>query len=291
MKLADKAKIHMRSSITTTFRMLSSNWKTYFSSSSSSSWTKSPTWWSSSSWDHQWQEWHSREGKTKNGGISDNTDTAKVPHRQVQGDLYGDVRASSPESRIPFVRFSDLFVLSGSLRVQTVATAMNATGVHRKTPHRTQRRALFLIAHACARQMLSHVLLKGLTICFCASRIILSLVMSLLNVPSTPFPPTFSSPTASLTPPYCLSQATDGKIRVNSCATPLWGGPSGHLADPIPNTSEATAQLPEPLNFHHQLDRQHALPTLLEHFSVAFNDPFEFQRQVTQRNRQPLFSV
>ena len=36
---------------------LSFNWKTYFSSSSSSTWTESQTLWSSSSWDHQWQEW------------------------------------------------------------------------------------------------------------------------------------------------------------------------------------------------------------------------------------------
>ena len=44
-------------------------------------------------------------GKTKNGGISDNNDNARVTHRHVQGDLYGDVRAkmsqllsSSPEN-------------------------------------------------------------------------------------------------------------------------------------------------------------------------------------------------
>ena len=68
----------------------------------------------------------------------------------------------------------------------------------------------------------------GFTICLCASKIISSLVMSLLNVPSTPLPPIFSSPTASPTP-------LTG-IRVNPCATPLWGGPSGHLACPIPDT-------------------------------------------------------
>ena len=35
------------------FEWLSFNWKTCFSSSSSSTWTESPTWWSSSYWDHQ----------------------------------------------------------------------------------------------------------------------------------------------------------------------------------------------------------------------------------------------
>ena len=52
--------------------------------------------------------------------------------------------------------------------------------------------------------------------------------MSLLNVPSTPFPPVFSP---STTTPAPLTG-----IRLNPCATPLWGGPSGHLADPTPNT-------------------------------------------------------
>ena len=52
--------------------------------------------------------------------------------------------------------------------------------------------------------------------------------MSLLNILSTPLLPLFSSPTASPTP-------LTG-FRLNPCATPLWGRPSGHLAGPIPNT-------------------------------------------------------
>ena len=65
----------------------------------------------------------SRSGKTKNGGISDNNDNARVTHRLVQGDLYGEVRAkrfqllsSSPESRLHFQSCALLrfFVLSGS---------------------------------------------------------------------------------------------------------------------------------------------------------------------------------
>ena len=34
-----------------------------------------------------------RGGKTKNGGINDDNDNARVTHRLVQGDLYGEVRA------------------------------------------------------------------------------------------------------------------------------------------------------------------------------------------------------
>ena len=45
---------------------------------------------------------------------------------------------------------------------------------------------------------------------------------------STQLPPIFSSPPASPTP-------LTG-IRLNPCAAPLSGGPSGRLADPIPNT-------------------------------------------------------
>ena len=42
------------------------------------------------------------------------------------------------------------------------------------------------------------------------------------------FPPVFTSSTATPTLPT--------GIRLNPCATQLWGGPSGHLADPTPNT-------------------------------------------------------
>ena len=34
---------------------------------------------------------------------------------------------------------------------------------------------------------------------------------------------------------YCLTDATDWN-QIKPCATPLWFGPSGFLADPIPNT-------------------------------------------------------
>ena len=47
-----------------------------------------------------------------------------------------------------------------------------------------------------------------------------------LGVPEfSAFPPVLSS-----------SAALPTGIRLNPCATPLWGGPSGHLADPTPNT-------------------------------------------------------
>ena len=45
----------------------------------------------------------------------------------------------------------------------------------------------------------------------------------------------FSSPTPSLT----SSAASPTPLTGIRCATPLWGGPSGHLARPIPNTVDA----------------------------------------------------
>ena len=57
----------------------------------------------------------------------------------------------------------------------------------------------------------------------------------MLNVLWTPFPPILSSLTASLTP-SAASPTPLTRIWLNPCATPLWSGPSGHLADPTPNT-------------------------------------------------------
>ena len=69
----------------------------------------------------------------------------------------------------------------------------------------------------------------------CFSQVIPSATMSLLGVPEfTPLPPVFTSSTTT---------PTLTGIRLNPCATPLWSGPSGHLADPIPNTEGARSYL------------------------------------------------
>ena len=49
-----------------------------------------------------------------------------------------------------------------------------------------------------------------------------------MSVPSTPFPSVFL-PSTTTPPPLA-------KNRQNQCATRLWGGPSGHLADPTLDT-------------------------------------------------------
>ena len=71
--------------------------------------------------------------------------------------------------------------------------------------------------------MWSHVWVKGLAICLCASKVIPSLVMSLLNVPSTPFPPIFSSPIASLTPPTASPTLLTGvRVKPLCCSALGW---------------------------------------------------------------------
>ena len=70
-------------------------------------------------------------------------------------------------------------------------------------------------------------------------KIIPSLVMSLLNVPLTSFPPVFSSPTASLTPLTASLTPLTG-IRVNPCATLLWGWTIWSSDRSDPNTARDT---------------------------------------------------
>ena len=65
--------------------------------------------------------------------------------------------------------------------------------------------------------------------CVCFSKGIPSASTSLLGVLEfTPFFLVFISVTTTPTPLI--------GIRLNPCATPLWGGQSGHLADPFPYT-------------------------------------------------------
>ena len=63
--LEDKTKNTLDPAVQQHLEWLSLNWKTHFASSSSSTWTESPLWWSSSSSDHQWQEWHSQGEQDK----------------------------------------------------------------------------------------------------------------------------------------------------------------------------------------------------------------------------------
>ena len=106
-------------------------------------------------------------------------------------------------------------------------------------------------------------------------KIIPSLIMSLLDVPFRSFPPifisptcldvpfrpfplNFSSPTCSLTGPSAPSTPKTG-IGRNPCATPPWGGVSGHLANQIPDAGVSNEHTPIKLprrnrNLPHECD-------------------------------------
>ena len=153
-----------------------------------------------------------KDGQTKNGGISDNNDNARGTHRLVQGDLDGMVRAkrsqllsSSHESGLHLLslRSSQIFCSFWQFRVQTVATAVNATGGVQITPLRTHACARFLTAHARTPDVITR-LAQGLSMCLCVSNVISSLVMSLLNVP-------------------CLKHVLEG---LNMCPCDFWLRPN-----------------------------------------------------------------
>ena len=67
-------------------------------------------------------------------------------------------------------------------------------------------------------------------------KILLSSVMSVLNIPSTPFPPIFSSLATSQTTPTVTPALSTGS-RPQPCATLLVRELSGDLANSSPNTS------------------------------------------------------
>ena len=113
--------------------------------------------------------------------------------------------------------------IGGLFGINYVISLSSTVLAVQRTPRRTHTRPLFLAAHARTWDGITH-LAQGLTICLCASKIIPSLVMSLLNVPSTPFPPNFSS----------SSNASDWN-QTKSGATSLGDGLPGRLVGPIPN--------------------------------------------------------
>ena len=108
---------------------------------------------------------------------------------------------------------------------------MNATGGVQITPHRTHACVHFsrCVLHIAQFIQCTCIGSRYLSDSLCFSKVIPSATMSLLGVPEfSVFFPVFTSSTAT---PTSLTG-----IRLNPCATPLWGGPSGHLAAPTPNT-------------------------------------------------------
>ena len=76
MKLRTRQRDTVDPAVQQHLEWLSLNWETYFSSSSSSTWTENPTWWSSSFGTTDGKNGTVKDGKTKNGEISNNLDNA-----------------------------------------------------------------------------------------------------------------------------------------------------------------------------------------------------------------------
>ena len=130
---------------------LSFNWKTYFSSSSSSTWTASPTWRSSSCWHHQWQEWHSQGWQDKQWWDW-RSQRQRQSHAQTSIRKLGCERQSlncwqvhvNPESICTLEHFSDFSFLAVSCPNSGNCHERNGRCTDNTSPY---ARALFLARH------------------------------------------------------------------------------------------------------------------------------------------------
>ena len=222
---------------------LSFNWKMYFSSSSYLTWTESPPWWSASSWDRQRQEWHSQGWQHKEWW-DQRSHSQTSTRRLVRGRQSENVSVVVKFTviRTPFVVLytSQIFSSFRQFRVQTVATAMNATGGVQTTPHRTHTRALFLAAHARTPDVITRLaqVLDDLFVCL-KSHFITGhvFVERSLDPVSTYFLITYCLTDTT----YCLTDATDWNQIKPLCNSALewtvW--PSGR-SDPKHKTTIVT---------------------------------------------------
>ena len=100
------------------------------------------------------------------------------------------------------------------------------------TPHRTHTHALFLAAHArCAHTFGPR--LDDLFVCLKSHFITGHVFVECSFDPASSY---FLITCCLILITYCLPDATDWNQKT-PCATPPWGGMSGHLADPTPDTS------------------------------------------------------
>ena len=104
--------------------------------------------------------------------------------------------------------------------------------------------------------------------------------MSLLGVPSTPFPLMFSSSSTSQTTPATSPPLSTG-IRLNPCAGSLGDGLCGRLAGPIPNTVYER-------KFGIEVDSEHT-PINLPSRNMSFPQEYD-ATAVCSIKQQPSFS-
>ena len=115
---------------------LSLNWKTYFSSSSSSTWKKARRGGVLHLGTRNGKNGTLMDGKTKDGGISDKNNNATISNlykyketcTECQSDkVLAIVKFTSTQPPFVVLRIPQIFCSFWPFRVQTVATAMNAT--------------------------------------------------------------------------------------------------------------------------------------------------------------------
>ena len=122
----------------------------------------------------------------------------------------------NPDSICSLALFSEFSCSFWQFRVQTVAIAMNPTVrcTDNTSPYAHTRTPDVITTFGSGHDL------------FVCLRSLFVLVMSLLNVPSTPVSFYFLTTYCLTDATYCLTFTTSE----NSCATPFCGGPSGHLA-------------------------------------------------------------
>ena len=136
---------------------------------------------------HQWQEWHSQGWQDKDGDQITTTTPESRSNLPQEGEKVSIV-VKFTWIRNPFVvlRTSQIFFFLAVSRPDSGNCHERDGSVYRQ--HLTVRTHAHFFSLR-TRHMWLHVWLKGLTILCVARKVISSLVMSLLNVPSTPFPP------------------------------------------------------------------------------------------------------
>ena len=145
---------------------------------------------------------NTKSGKIKSGGTNGKSGQRQIHVQIGSGKLVaGEYCVDCCQSRLEFLHIHQpCRFFFKRFRVQTVAIAMNATESVQTTLHRSHACAHFLVAHFTREHTFG-------------SRAVYS-VRSCLHF---------------------VHYDTDA-IDWDPCETPLWGGPSGHLADPTPRT-------------------------------------------------------
>ena len=201
--------------------------------------------------DQKWSE--ERKAKTRD-------DSCSISSRKLERNVVSTVPKSpwvlkflcslahSPVMKLFFLK---------KFRVQTLANVVNATMSCTDNTSPYARTRTFFSLRLTFHPMHIHWLKMFVRFCVSLWNNPIRAPCHSLGVPEfSAFPPVLTPSTTPLT-----------GIRLNPCATPLWGGPSGHLADPTPNTFERASVRTCVAHFSHRLSDT---DTLCEAYWVRF---------------------